>query len=151
MPKDLFAFTLGWRGSAKGKKELHAPLKWALACLERGYAGWPSTPGVFQLPPALASLAQRGPQEAYAAACSPQRGAWAEGRASREAAEGSRSSGPGPPSQASPVGTRGGGSGPRGDGSESSSSILWLRLLRMETAGREGLIFYPEEIAGNCS
>lgn len=54
------------------------------------------------------------------------------------------------PSLASPAGARGGGSGTRGDLSETSSSILWLSLFRMETAGRKGLIFLPEEITGNC-
>lgn len=107
VPKPRLPSTLpGFRGTEKCKNELHAPTKWALACLERGFAGWPSCPRDLQLPLTLASLAQPGPQEARAATRDPQRGAWAEGRAPREAAGGARSFVPGLPSQASPAGAK---------------------------------------------
>ena len=45
VPKAMRPSTLpGCRGTAKCRNELHAPIKWALACLERGYSGWPSSP-----------------------------------------------------------------------------------------------------------
>lgn len=111
--------------------------------MERGYAGWPPSPGVPALA-GLASQAQPDTQEACAAACSPLCRARAEGGARWETAEGSCNSAPGLPSRASQAGAGGRGSRPRGDRSE--TSIPLLRLLRIE-----GLIFLSEDIAGSCS
>lgn len=78
-----------------------------------------AAPEVSRLPALL------GPQEACAASGSPpRRGGWPLGRTGREAAQGSGSSTPGLPSQASPAGAPGGGSAQREDGSETSSSIF---------------------------